>query len=237
MKRKISTILVLGLSISSQFALLAGCDTGVTPGGALPQNGGGPVGGAQPNGAPIPVGQTFMALAAFDRTGTLRSDGAYTSMLATNFVSVGDEGDTNLAQRAFVSVVLNQIPPGANISKAMLRIRRFISEGNPYADFGAMTVDHVNIVSSINAGVFFGNTLKPTVFTINPQAGQFSNAVMEMDITEFVKADLAAGRPITSFRFQFNNGPSLDGSFDQVFFHANQNDDTLQPSAVITVAQ
>ncbi len=210
--------LVVGSAVGSLLVVLGACGTGMTPGGM-----------------PLPGGQQVKADTAFDRTGTLRSDGAHTSMTAINFVSAGDEGDTNLGQRAIVSVVLNQVPAGANVSKAVLRVRRFISEGNPYNDFGAMTVDHVNVVSSINAGSFFGSTLTSTISTINPQAGMFTDPIMEIDVTAQVKADLAAGRPISSFRFQFNNGPSLDNAFDQVFMYADQNDETLRPTATITI--
>lgn len=207
-----------GVALSGLLMSLGACGTGMGPGGL-----------------PLPAGQEVKADTAFDRTGTLRSDGLYLSMLGINFVSCGDEGDTNLAQRAIVSVVLNQVPAGANVTKVVLKIRRFISEGNPFDDFGAMTVDHINVVSSINAAAFLGNTLTPSIATINPPAGVNADAMLELDVTAQVKADIAAGRPISSFRFQFNNGPSLDGSFDQVFFHANQNDDTLRPTATITI--
>lgn len=223
MNRSFSNALIVGLSIGCAALSVTGCGTGAIPGN-------------MPGGAPAPAGQQVKALTAFDRTGTLRSDGLYISMLTNNFVSAGDEGDTNLGQRGIVSVVLNQVPPGANVTRAVLNIRRFISEGNPYDDFGSMTVDHVNVVSSINAGSFLGSTLTPTIATINPPAGQFADPAMEIDVTAQVKADLAAGRPISSFRFQFNNGPSLDGAFDQVFFLADQNDETRRPDATITIA-
>lgn len=207
------------------------CGTGV-----LPPNVPGNDKNNPPGGAPAPAGSTVKADTAFDRTGTLRSDGLYSSMLGSNFVSAGDQGNTNLGERAIMSVVLNQVPAGANVTKAVLRVRRFVSEGNPFGEFGAMTVDHINAVSSINGTTFLGSTLTATIATINPPAGVNADAIIELDVTAHVKADLAAGRPISSFRFQFNNGPSLDGNFDQVFFYADQNDDTLRPTATITIA-
>lgn len=226
MKRGFSTTQLKCVSLSAALFCMGACGTGV-----LPQN----VPGGAPGTSPAPNEQQVNADTAFDRTGTLRSDGLYSSMLASNFVNNGDEGNTNLGQRAIVSVVLNQVPPGANVTKAVLKIRRFISEGDPFGKFGAMTVDHINAVSSINAGTFLGSTLTATIATINPPAGVNASAMLELDVTAQVKADLAAGRPISSFRFQFNNGPSLDGTFDQVFFHANQNDETLRPTATVTI--
>lgn len=211
---------------------MGACGTNVLP----PDANGSGKGANPPAGNPAQSGSTVKADTAFDRTGTLRSDGLYTSMLSNNFVISGDEGNTNLGQRAIMSVVLNQIPPGANVTKAVLRLRRFVSEGDPFGKFGAMTVDHINAVSSINATTFLGSTLTASIATINPPAGVNANAIIELDVTAQVKADLAAGRPISSFRFQFNNGPSLDGTFDQVFFFADQNDDTMRPTATVTIS-
>ena len=233
MKRGFSKNLLKSLSVSCVLFCVSACGTGVLP----PEVPGNTKGTPPPGGgSPAPAGMTVKADAAFDRTGTLRSDGLYMSMLGTNFVSAGDEGDTNLGQRAIMSVVLNQVPPGANVTKAVLKVRRFISEGNPFGKFGAMTVDHINAVSSINANTFLASTLTASIATINPPAGVNASAMLELDVTAQVKADLAAGRPISSFRFQFNNGPSLDGTFDQVFFFAEQNDETMRPTATITIA-
>ena len=233
MDRGLLKNLIVCMCLGGILMTVGACGTGVLPPNVPGNDKGSPPPGG---GSPAPVGSTVKADTAFDRTGTLRSDGLYSSMLASNFVSAGDEGDTNLGQRAIMSVVLNQIPPGANVTKAVLRVRRFVSEGNPFGEFGAITVDHINAVSSINATTFLGSTLTATIATINPPAGVNANAIIELDVTAQVKADLAAGRPISSFRFQFNNGPSLDGNFDQVFFYADQNDDTLRPTATITIA-
>jgi len=173
---------------------------------------------------------------AFDRTGTLRSDGLFIGMLDNNFVIAGDEGNTNLAQRGIVSVVLNTIPAGANITNVTLRLQGSAPEGNPFADFGSMQIDHVNVVSSITVLNFAGNTLTPNVLIIPTLPSGLNRQVVELDITNEVIADIAAGRPISSFRFQFNNAPSLDGTFDQVFLSANQNDMTLRPTATVTLA-
>jgi hypothetical protein len=172
---------------------------------------------------------------AFDRTGTLRSDGAFTSMLTNNSVIAGDEGNTNLAQRGIVSVVLSPIPAGANVTKVVLRLQGSAAEGNPFADFGSMQVDHVNVVSSITTLNFAGNTLTANIASIASLPGGLVKQAVELDVTAQVQADIAAGRPISSFRFQFNTAPSLDGAFDQVFFDANQNDIALRPTAQVTV--
>lgn len=172
---------------------------------------------------------------AFDRTGTLRSDGQFTGMLTNNSVIAGDEGNTNLAQRGIVSVVLSPIPAGANITNVTLRLQGSAPEGNPFADFGSMQVDHVNVVSSITIVNFAGNTLNSNIATISTLPSGLNKQVIELDVTNQVKEDFMAGRPISSFRFQFNNAPSADGTFDQVFFNADQNDLEFRPTAAVTI--
>ncbi|HKQ50061.1 MAG TPA: hypothetical protein VJZ71_18440 [Phycisphaerae bacterium] len=179
-------------------------------------------------------GQEVQCDTAFDRTGTLRSDGIFTSMLINNFVIVGDEGNTNLAQRGIVSVVLNQIPAGANVESVILQIMGSAPEGNPFDDFGFMTVDHIDVVANIGATAFLGKTLTANIATIDTLPGGLMQQTVALDVTAQVQADLAAGRPISSFRFQFTNAPSLDGVFDQVFFAANQNDASARPIAIAT---
>lgn len=188
-------------------------------------------------GTPPAGAQSVQADTAFDRTGTLRSDGAYTSMTTNNYAIAGDEGNTNMAQRAFVSVVLNQVPAGATVSKATLRLKASAPEGDPFGEFGNLKVDHVNVVSSINAGSFAGSLLTAEIATITSLPAGLATQDVEIDITSQVILDLAAGRPISSFRFQFANAPSNDGNFDQVFIKADQNDVAQRPTAEIILAQ
>lgn len=215
------------------------CETGA---GAI--IGGGAQGdpaGARADPAPVPggagdvLGTKILCDTAFDRTGSLRSDGAFVSMLTNKYVYAGDEGDTNLAQRAIISVVLNQIPAGANIVNATLRISGSAPEGDPFGEFGPMTVDHVNVVSSISAVNFLGKTLTSSIATIpSLPYGVKQQQTLELDVTAQIKADLAAGRPISSFRFEFVNAPSVNGTFDQASLIADQNDDNARPTVTVT---
>ncbi len=213
MTRNTRTTLCLSLTIACAAALVTACNT-----------------------PPIMGLQHVTLDTAFDRTGTLRSDGAFTGMTDNNSVIAGDEGNTGMAQRGFVSVVLNQIPAGANISSVILTLRASAPEGDPQGEFGAMTIDHVNVVSSINVTSFNSAPLSANVSSITGLPVGLAKAVIQLDITDLVKADVAAGRPITSLRFQYANAPSNDGNFDQTFIDANQNDIALRPTADVTIA-
>jgi hypothetical protein len=167
---------------------------------------------------------------AIDRTGSLQSDGLYFPMTATKTVSLGDSG-SNYGERGIVSVTLGAIPPGANVTQVILRLTREAPFGNPFDDFGTLSVDHVNVVSGIVAASFLGNVITASIATVDPG---LANQIVELDVTSHVKADIAAGRPIASFRFQFNAAPSADNAADRVFFSADPDSPALQPHATAT---
>jgi len=175
--------------------------------------------------------QTVRLDVAIDRTGSLQSDGLYIPMSMFKNVSLGDSGG-NFAERAFVSVSLGAIPPGANVTKVVLRLVKEAPFGNPYDDFGTLSVDHVNVVSGIGATSFLGTTITASIATV-PQDP--TTQIVELDVTSHVKADIAAGRPIASFRFQFSSAPSADNAADRVFFSADPGNTDLQPFATATI--
>jgi hypothetical protein len=174
--------------------------------------------------------QTVRLNAAFDRTGTLASDGSYLPMTANGFVFAGDRS-SNLAERGFVSVTLGAIPPTAKVIKVLLNLQgtAFV---DPFDDFGTLSVDHVNVVSGIDAADFSGSVITASIAAVPPlPKGEAIPQVVELDVTDAVKADLVAGRLIASFRFQFNAAPNADGQFDQAIFRAFPDDPAQQPFA------
>jgi hypothetical protein len=173
--------------------------------------------------------------AAFDRSGILRSDATYNSITLYNTVFLGDDAN-NLPSRAFVSVVLAPVPPGANVTKVLLHLEGHILFGNPFDDFGAISVDHVNVVAGIGAADFSGNVITASIATIPPLPTDPSMFMtVELDITAQVKADIAAGRPISSFRLQFNSAPSVDKEVDIAEFYASTTTPAQQFYATVTI--
>ena len=151
-------------------------------------------------------------------------------------MQIGDGAD-NKAVRGFVSVNLNSIPAGANVTSAVLRFSASSDSGNPFGDFVTLTVDHVNVVTSFNATAFDGNVLTRNVVPFPALPADGTVQTRELDITAELKADLTAGRPISSFRFEFKGAPTQDGQADFITILAIASDDTKQPSAVVTLAQ
>lgn len=177
--------------------------------------------------------QTARLDAAFDRTGSLQSDGFYVPMSMFKTVSLGDTG-SNVAERGIVSVTLGAIPAGADVTQVVLTLVREAPFGNPYDDFGTLSVDHVNVVSSIGAANFLGNTLAASIASV--PSGPVTQ-IVELDVTDYVKADIAAGRPISSFRLLFAGAPSADSAADRVFFSADPDNPDLRPFATATFTE
>jgi hypothetical protein len=192
-------------------------------------------GGCTPAGPAGPTGQTITLPIVFDRTGTLTSDGFFGSVVNNSVVQIGDGAD-NKAARGFVSVNLSSIPTGANVTSAVLRFSASSDFGNPFGDFVTLTVDHVNVVTEINTTAFDGNVLTKNIAPFPALPADGTVQTRELDITAELKADLAAGRPISSYRFEFKNAPTQDGQADVVTILAIASDATSQPSALVTLA-
>lgn len=180
--------------------------------------------------------------AAFDRTGTLRSDGQWIAMTENQIVTPGDTGSlggdgstSNLELRGFISVTHAALPAVANIDKVVLHLHSRAIFGNPFFEFGTLYVDHVNIVSSITKDTFNEVPLSAGFATIPEPVMPDAMEDVVIDVTAQVTADISAGRPISSFRLRFGFAPSADSQHDVLFFDANPDDAAMQPYATATV--
>jgi hypothetical protein len=181
------------------------------------------------------TGQTVRLDVALDRTGTLSSDGNYSPTSSGNPI-VGDTVN-NLEIRAFLSLVLAPIPTGVNISKVTLHLEGASSLGNPFGDFGPLRVDHVDVGAGIDPADFDGGGLTTTIASI-PTLPMDMSMVVELDITPYVQADLAAQRPTSTFRFRFNSAPTVENQADYAVIVVKADDPARQPFfATVTYQQ
>lgn len=173
----------------------------------------------------------------FDRTGTLQRDGAFTGMTEI----VADKplspriGDNVVSQSfcAFVSINLNSLPATANVTRVVLNLKATIFAGDPFGDFGSISVDHVNVLNGVNTSDYIGGTIEANIAAI-PSFPTTTRQNVAIDVTGEVNVDRAAGRPISSFRFRFDAAPSNDALGDQVAIEASPDDPNQRPSAVVT---
>ncbi len=195
----------------------------------------GVLGGCPPAQTPA---ETITLDVSFDRTGTLERDGAFTSMLSSPFLVVGDDF-INKEQCGFISINLSSLPATTSVSRVELRFDASDLGGNPFGDFVRLSVNHVDVVSGINANDFNGTPLRSGVATITaltgPRDGNGRQRVT-VDVTTEVSADRTAGRPISSFQLIFREAPTVDGQTDALAVIASAGDANLRPSALVTIS-
>ncbi|MGE3182821.1 MAG: hypothetical protein AB7N71_14415, partial [Phycisphaerae bacterium] len=181
--------------------------------------------------------ETITLDVSFDRTGTLEREGMFTNMLTQPFVLAGDDF-TNLGLCGFISISLNSLPETASVTRVVLQFDVSVLGGNPFGDFVRLRVNHVDVVSGINADDYNGTPLRSGVATITeltgPRDGNGRQRVM-VDVTTEVNADRAAGRPISSFQLIFADAPTTDGQTDALSVIASPDDPALRPSALVTI--
>lgn len=141
------------------------------------------------------------------RTGIASSNG---QTQAGQTLSVGDTA-TNLTVRGIVTFSLSQIPAGATIQVAGLRISQVQVANAPYATLGTVDVDHVDLLGALDAADFGSVALAAAVATLS---GSANLEVKVAEVTGRVVADIAAGRTVSSFRLQFGTGTDNDGADD-----------------------
>jgi hypothetical protein len=93
----------------------------------------------------------------------------------------------------------------------------------------------VNAVTGIDQADFLGSVITSNVASLTSLPFFPVQENIELDVTEYVKADLAAGRPISTFRFMFISAPTADAQFDIVSFEANRADANMQPFGLATI--
>jgi hypothetical protein len=180
------------------------------------------------NGGGGPPARTLRLDADPDRSGRTYDDGTVLDLtMSANVLAPGDEA-SNRAERGVVSFLLAPLPPGATIDTATLDVEGRAAFGTPYADFGALVLDHVDLGAGLDGTDFHAGVLTPSYRTLPDFPGAGPPSPVSVDVRSAILADLAAGRPASSFRFQFDLAPSPDGEFDLVFI-------TASPAAPLTL--
>ena len=180
-------------------------------------------------------GSTSLRLeTAFDRSGRLYDDGTYVNLpMSGNVVAPGDEA-SNRVERGLISIILAPIPSGATIDSATLNIQGYVAFGAPYAEFGSMVMDHIDVGPGLDAGDFSG-ALTAAYRTVPDFTGTSgAPTLVGLDVKSAIIADIAAGRLTSSFRFQFNLAPSIDAAFDIVFIDASPAVPLTLPHVIVT---
>jgi hypothetical protein len=140
-----------------------------------------------------------------------------------NSVDIRAGRNSNLVTRGFVSFDLSEVPAGADIQSANLRLYQTDTDGNPYAVGGALKIDHLNYGDSLDNSDYSSAAILSSFATLT------TNNVVEWkdaDVTSQVKDDIATGRSRSQFRIHFTTevkGGDVTGDF--AYFESAENDE------------
>ncbi|KKQ51780.1 hypothetical protein A2865_04040 [Candidatus Woesebacteria bacterium RIFCSPHIGHO2_01_FULL_39_17] len=129
--------------------------------------------------------------------------------------------NVNLVTRGFVSFDLGDIPSGAKIQEATLRLYQAKIIGNPYGVGGSLKVDHLTYGDALDNLDYGIAALSSSFITLTSNNSlEWKDAI----VTDQVKDDLANGRSRSQFRIHFqieNTGGDVTGDF--AYFEAAEN--------------
>ena len=171
-------------------------------------------------GDPAPPQPVTVAITALDTlSGQSYTTSAGTrSGLAIVRPSVGDQ--VNGTRSAGVLTFALDLPEGAVIEQAVLRVTQVETVGDPYADFGSIMLEDVTFDEV--GGVEFLDAIIGVLASETGIPGP-GNDVKALDVTISVQEDLADGAANSQFRMRAQNYSAFDGEQDVIHFaHSNE---------------
>lgn len=121
----------------------------------------------------------------------------------TPLLVVGD----NSADETFTTFFAFDLTGVGAVTAATLHLEPSTVVGDPYA-LGDFTLDHVDAGASLDSGDVAGGTLSAAFLTFT------SADPWDFDVTEQVRADVAAGRTTSTFRVRFPTATDGNGQND-----------------------
>lgn len=188
-------------------ALLSFLACGLLPGCGGGGGGAGGSGASQPPSATITLALPSEALVDGYVLGT--------GQVNTNSIGLAvhdDDGGT--ACRSFVRFDRSLVPMGATIVQARLRLLQAWTNGDPYKNGAAVLVDHVDLDTGLDSAEYGA----PAIMDAVAGSADPANGWKEMDVTDAVQTDHAAGRLHTDFRLRLSAESDADAVMDHVRF-------------------
>ncbi|MDJ0976500.1 MAG: hypothetical protein QNJ98_18725 [Planctomycetota bacterium] len=171
-------------------------------------------GGGGGGGAAAVIPATLDARIYESLSGTVHNDNPGGSIVRHDIWCAGDLSN-NTTRRAFYSFIVGDLPPGAQVQSAVLSAKQYLVVGTPFATLGDVIVDHVDLGPTLNAPDYSHVqwSLDIGTFSSSPDIGRRA-----LDVTAAVRADVAAGRGVSSFRLRHRLQTDIDGQRDYTAF-------------------
>lgn len=123
--------------------------------------------------------------------------------------------------RGFLSFDLANLPKGAIIQNAVLRVYQSTVAGDPYTAIGALAIDHMDFGPSLEAEDYTLPALQSKFATLTTNS---NSEWKEVVATEQVRFDQTSNRLVSQFRMQFDKermGGQAGGDF--AYFESSEN--------------
>lgn len=164
-----------------------------------------------------------------DRDGRVSISGIVDFSAAVFNAYTGDRGADvapSYVCRQLYAFDLGDVPAGARIVRATLRLYQARVVGNPYSDRGDVIVDHVDYVGDPGLDSYDGQDLSRNIGTISTTADE---GYKTLDVTAHVAWNQTAGDSWSQFRLRFwRSGLMItDGENDYANFIDGENDDWI----------
>lgn len=174
-----------------------------------------------------PVENNTSYLSEADRDGQVsKGSTGCTSGATGTSLYLGDNA-SNKSFRAFVSF-LHNIPAGATIESAVLRIYSFHRDATPFTDLGNVIVDHLEY-GLLDAGC---DDFDMTGDNIGTLATAYAVGYQSLDVKNVLMTDVAAGKTRTQFRFYHTLGTDNNNDQDLGYWYSG---DSLNNQPVLEV--
>jgi len=113
--------------------------------------------------------------------------------------------------RMAYSFDLSELPAGAILQSATLRVWLSDTVGRPFTVLGNLVVDHVDLGSGLDVTDYAGGTLESNIGTLASGSAASQLGYRNLGVVSQVRSDIAAGRTRSDFRLRF----AVDTSFDR----------------------
>lgn len=167
-----------------------------------------------PTPTPLIKSKILKATAALD--GFRASNGGGNST-----VDIRAGRNENLVTRGFISFDIDEIPSGATITEASLKMYQVRVIGSPYSVGGVLEVDHLTYGDTLNGEDYSMAALLSGFATLSENK---NTGWKETKVTNAVKDDVANARSRSQFRIHFEiEVKSGDVAGDFVYFESTDN--------------
>lgn len=161
-----------------------------------------------PTATPIPITKSKILKATAALDGFRSSNGG-----GNNSVDVRAGRNVNLVTRGFVSFDIDEIPAGAQVTEATLKLYQVRVIGNPYSVGGVLEVDHLTYGDTLDNNDYSMAALLSGFATLSNNK---NTGWKETQVTNAVKDDIANARSRSQFRIHFETevkGGDIAGDF------------------------